>query len=133
MTEGSIPNNPAQDLEAARQRGRWLSDEEQAELDRQNQRIQLSQEQDRSLRRRLTLLTAVCVLLPPLWPVAFGLSFYLLFPQTAARIGLVAGVVLLLGGAGCCRCTGPGHTRTAATAVLSQQQRLQRISQHTDP
>ena len=43
MTEGSIPNNPAQDLEAARQRGRWLSDEEQAELDRQNQRIQLSQ------------------------------------------------------------------------------------------
>ena len=98
MTEGSIPNNPAQDLEAARQRGRWLSDEEQAELDRQNQRIQLSQEQDRSRRRRLTVLTAVCVLLPPLWPVAFGLSFYLLFPQTAARIGLVAGVVLLLGG-----------------------------------
>ena len=98
MTEGSIPNNPAQDLEAARQRGRWLSDEEQAELDRKNQRIQLSQEQDRSRRRRLTLLTAVCVLLPPLWPVAFGLSFYLLFPQTAARIGLVAGVVLLLGG-----------------------------------
>ena len=75
-----------------------LSDEEQAELDRQNQRIQLSQEPDRSRRRRLTLLTAVCVLLPPLWPVAFGLSFYLLFPQTAARIGLVAGVVLLLGG-----------------------------------
>jgi len=98
MTEGSIPNNPAQDLEAACQRGRWLSAEEQAELDRQNQRIQLSQEQDRSRRRRLNLLTAVCVLLPPLWPVAFGLSFYLLFPQTAARIGLVAGVVLLLGG-----------------------------------
>jgi hypothetical protein len=69
-----------------------------AELDRQNQQIQLSQEQDRSRRRRLTVLTAVCVLLPPLWPVAFGLSVYLLFPQTAARIGLVAGVVLLLGG-----------------------------------
>ena len=30
--------------------------------------------------------------------MAFGLSFYLLFPQTAARIGFVAGVVLLLGG-----------------------------------
>ena len=44
MTEGSNPNNPDQDLEAARQRGRWLSDEEQAELDRQNQQIQLSQE-----------------------------------------------------------------------------------------
>ena len=58
MTEGSIPNNPDQDLEAARQRGRWLSDEEQAELDRQNQGIQLAQEQDRSRRRRLTLLTA---------------------------------------------------------------------------
>ena len=80
MTEGSIPNNPAQDLEAARQRGRWLSDEEQAELDRQNQRIQLSQEQDRSRRRRLTLLTAVCVLLPPLWPVAFGLRGGWLLP-----------------------------------------------------
>ena len=98
MTEGSIPNNLDRDLEAARQMGRWLSDEEQAELDRQNQLVHMAQEQDRSRRRRLTFLTAVCVLLPPLWPVAFGLSFYLLFPQTAARIGLVAGVVLLLGG-----------------------------------
>ncbi len=98
MAEEPRPDHLEQDLQAARERGRWLSDEEQDEQDRQQLQAQQQMEQHLSRRRRLTLLTAVCVLLPPLWPLAFGLSFYLLFPQTAARIGLVAGIVLLLGG-----------------------------------
>ena len=98
MAEEPRPDHLEQDLQAARERGRWLSDEEQDEQDRQQLQAQQQKEKHLSRRRRLTLLTAVCVLLPPLWPLAFGLSFYLLFPQTAARIGLVAGIVLLLGG-----------------------------------
>ena len=98
MSAEARPNHLEQDLQAARERGRWLSDEEQEEQDRQQREAQVQKEQQLSRRRRLTLLTAVCVLLPPLWPLAFGLSFYLLFPQTAARIGLVAGIALLLGG-----------------------------------
>ena len=98
MAEEARPNHLEQVLQAARERGRWLSDEEQQEQDQQQQQAQLQKEQQLSRRRRLTLLTAICVLLPPLWPLAFGLSFYLLFPQTAARLGLVAGIVLLLGG-----------------------------------
>ena len=98
MAEEPRPDHLEQDLQAARERGRWLSDEEQEKQDRQQQQAQLQKDQRLSRRHRLTLLTAVCVLLPPLWPLAFGLSFYLLFPQTAARIGLVAGIVLLLGG-----------------------------------
>ena len=98
MAEEPRPDHLEQDLQAARERGRWLSDEEQDEQDRQQLQAQQQKEQHLSRRRRLTLLTAVWVLLPPLWPFAFGLSFYLLFPQTAARIGLVAGIVLLLGG-----------------------------------
>ena len=98
MAEEPRPDNLEQDLQAARERGRWLSDEEQEKQDRQQQQAQLEKDQRLSRRRRLSLLTAICVLLPPLWPLAFGLSFYLLFPQTAARIGLMAGIVLLLGG-----------------------------------
>ena len=98
MAEEARPNHLEQVLQAALERGRWLSDEEQQEQDQHQQQAQLQKEQQLSRRRRLTLLTAICVLLPPLWPLAFGLSFYLLFPQTAARLGLVAGIVLLLGG-----------------------------------
>ena len=98
MAEEPRPDHLEQDLQAARERGRWLSDEEQDEQDRQQLQAQQQKEKHLSRRRRLTLLSAVCVLLPPLWPLAFGLSFYILFPQTAARIGLVAGIVLLLGG-----------------------------------
>ena len=55
----------------------------------------LAQQQLRDRRRRLMVLTGVCILLPPFWPLAFVLSFYLLFPATVARIGIVAGVVLV--------------------------------------
>ena len=98
MAEGPTPQNLEQDLQAARDRGRWLSDEEQDVLDRQQLQLQQEREQNLSRRRRLTLLPALCLLLPPLWSVALAISFYLLFPQTAARLGFVAGIVLLLGG-----------------------------------
>ena len=98
MAEEARRNPLEQDLQAARERGRWLSDEEQEENDRQQRQAQLQTEQQLSRRRRLIQLTAVCVLLPPLWPLAFGLSFYLLFPKTAARFGLAACIALLLGG-----------------------------------
>ena len=98
MAEEARPNHLEQDLQAARERGRWLSDEEQEEKDRQQQQAQLQTEQQLSRRRRLVLLTVVCVLLPPLWPLAFGLTLYLLFPRTVASIGMVMGAVLLVGG-----------------------------------
>jgi hypothetical protein len=78
-----------QELEEARLQGRWLSDDERSE------RLQL-QLQQRQQRRKLLILLAVCVLIPPLWPVALGIVLSLLFPRTARRFGLVAGLALLL-------------------------------------
>ena len=40
MAEGPTPQNLEQDLQAARDRGRWLSDEEQDVLDRQQLQLQ---------------------------------------------------------------------------------------------
>lgn len=74
------------DLELARLHGRWLSDDEQALLDLQRQQ-----------RRKLAALLVVCVLIPPLWPLALGLALYLLFPDTTRRlaVGLGVGVAVL--------------------------------------
>ena len=68
MAEEARPNHLEQVLQAARERGRWLSDEEQEEKDRQQQQAQLQTEQQLSRRRHLTLLTAICVLLPRFGP-----------------------------------------------------------------
>ena len=40
------------------------------------------------------VLTGVCLLMPPLWPLALGLTLYLLFPKTLARVGIVAGLLV---------------------------------------
>ena len=64
---------------------RWLSNDERTVLDNRNQ-----------TRSKLFILTGVCILLPPLWPFAFGLTLYLLFPKTISRIGVVATVCFLL-------------------------------------
>ena len=53
MAEGPIPQNLEQDLQAARERGRWLSEEEQDELDRQQLQLRREREQTLSRRRRL--------------------------------------------------------------------------------
>ena len=85
------------DLDRARSLGRWLSDDEQDALDREADaeasRAEVRQHRD----RKLLILTGVCLLIPPLWPMALGLTLILLYPETMARLGLVAGVVLLLG------------------------------------
>ena len=73
------------DFQIAKNHGRWLSDDERIVLDNRNQ-----------TRSKLFILTGVCVLLPPLWPFAFGLTLYLLFPKTIARIGFFATVCFLV-------------------------------------
>ena len=78
-------NKLERDFQIAKNHGRWLSDDERIVLDNCNQ-----------TRSKLFVLTGVCVLLPPLWPFAFGLTLYLLFPKTIARIGIVATVCFLL-------------------------------------
>ena len=82
--------NPSKKLERefeiAKDQGRWLSDEERKDL-----------EQREAIRSKLIVLTAIFILLPPLWPFALGLTLYLLFPKTIARVGVVATVVFLLG------------------------------------
>jgi hypothetical protein len=87
------------ELEQARRLGRWLADDELASLQEQRQAEIAQHQQSRIRRRKLLLLTAICVLIPPLWPVALGLILYLLFPRTTRRYGLIAGVIVLaLGG-----------------------------------
>ena len=84
-----------QELEQARRHGRWLADDEREALAlEQQQQAELLLAQRRH-RRKLLFLTGLCVLIPPLWPLAFGLVLYLLFPRTTKRFGLIAGVLLL--------------------------------------
>ena len=44
------------------------------------------------------ILAGVCLLIPPLWPLALGLTLFLLYSDTMARIGLAAAVAFLVGG-----------------------------------
>lgn len=73
------------DLELARQHGRWLSEEELGQL-----------EQQRIQRQKLTGLLVVCLLIPPLWPLALALTLHLLFPATTRRLALGLGVTALV-------------------------------------
>ena len=92
----SIRDAIEQDLARAQQLGRWLSDDElQAEERAEQDALALKQQED-SRRTRLMVLTVVCVLIPPLWPLAFGLTLYLLFPRSTSRILLATGVGALL-------------------------------------
>ena len=86
------------ELEEARLHGRWLSDDERTEIAEQQRQQTVLAERQRDHRRKLIILTVVCVVIPPLWPVALGLTLYLLFPRTTKRLGLVAGISLLVGG-----------------------------------
>ena len=95
MGDGTTSEKLEQDLQDALDRGRWLSDEEQATADAHRLQNQLAEDDKRNLRQRLIVFTLVCILLPPLWPLAFVLTLYLLFPRTAVRIGGIAAVVLV--------------------------------------
>jgi hypothetical protein len=90
------------ELEQARCDGRWLSDGERQELLEEQERLRQSALADQQRRRSLLILLVVSLLLPPFWPLAIGLTAYLLFPRTTRRLTLVAlalsgvGVVLLI-------------------------------------
>ena len=86
-----------QELKQAQQFGRWLSDEEHLALEEEKTQALRMIEQQRHRRLRLIVLTAVCLLIPPLWGIAAGLSFYLLFPETAKLLALIAsgGLIVL--------------------------------------
>ena len=91
------------ELELAREMGRWLSDEERDQLVAQKLEEKLALERDQRMRQRLIVLTGVFLLIPPLWPVTAGLAVHLLFPQTFRRLMLLAGgslIVLVAAGAG---------------------------------
>lgn len=83
------------ELEQARRHGRWLSDEEQDDLSQQRRRQEETLLQHRQQRRKLGGLAVVCLLIPPLWPLALGLTLYLLFPVTTRRLALATGISLL--------------------------------------
>ena len=93
---------PAEQLEAeldrAKARGRWLSDDEQAVLDREANAEALLVEAKQQRDRKMMILAGVCLLIPPLWPVALGLTLFLLYPDTMARLGLAAAITFLVGG-----------------------------------
>ena len=98
MSHRSPSERLEDDLDRAMSRGRWLSDDEQADLDREADALATQAEVKRRRDRKLMLLTGVCLLIPPLWPVALGLTLFLLYPETMARIGLVAAVAFVVGG-----------------------------------
>ena len=94
--------NPAERLEdelnRAKARGRWLSDDEQVELDLEAHAAATQVEAKQRRDRKLLILTAVCLLIPPLWPLALGLTLFQLYPDTMTRIGLAAAIISLIGG-----------------------------------
>jgi hypothetical protein len=98
MSKGSPAERFEDDLDRAKARGRWLSDDEQAELDREADAVAIQVEAKQQRDRKLMILTGVCLLIPPLWPVALGLTLFLLYPDTMARIGLAAAITFLVGG-----------------------------------
>ena len=96
MAQPTTPQQLELDLQAARSHGRWLSDDERTEIEQQERARLLLEEQRQGRRHRLMILAGVCLLIPPLWPLALGLTLYLLFPKTLARVGMVA-VLLVVG------------------------------------
>ena len=89
MTPSTTPEQLEQELRTAQLHGRWLSDEELAALDEEKRQQIQDQAHRNQLRLRLIVLTGVSLLIPPLWPLAIGLTLYLLFPSTTRRLGLV--------------------------------------------
>lgn len=80
-----------QDLAQAQDLGRWLSDDERLERQRAEQKALVDQQEQQQHRLKLVALAIVCVAIPPLWPLAFGLTLHLLFPKTFRRLLWIAG------------------------------------------
>ena len=98
MSKGNPAERLEDELDSAKARGRWLSDDEQAALDREADAEALLVEARQQRVRKLMILAGVCLLIPPLWPVALGLTLFLLYPDTVARIGLAAAITFLVVG-----------------------------------
>ena len=96
MSKGNPAERLEDELDRAKARGRWLSDDEQAELDREADAVALQVEAKQRRDRKLMILTGVCLLIPPLWPLALGLTLFLLYPDTMARLGLADSVAVLI-------------------------------------
>jgi len=94
MAETTTQDRRERELQVAREEGRWLSDDEHEAIEQQHQQRIVQGRRDSATRNKLIILSGVCVLIPPLWPVALGLTLYLLFPKSVTRIGLVAGLIL---------------------------------------
>ena len=82
MSKGNSAERLEDELDRAKARGRWLSDDEQAALDREADAEALLVEAKQQRDRKLMILAGVCLLIPPLWPVALGLTLFLLYPDT---------------------------------------------------
>ena len=96
MDPSSSKDKLEREFKQAQQFGRWLSDDERLAFEEEEAQALKMVEQQRHRRMRLIVLTGVCVLIPPLWGLAAGLSFYLLFPEAAKRVALIAGGGLIV-------------------------------------
>lgn len=83
------PSRLEQELNLAREQGRWLSDEERAELERE----QLVQQR---LQNRLLVMLALSALVPLFWPLVPVFAGLLLFPRTTRRVLVLAVLVAVL-------------------------------------
>ena len=96
MADSMSSQRLERELTRAVEMGRWLSDDELEQIELEQRLNRQQQQQDAQRRLKLGLFTAVCVVIPPLWPVALGLSLHLLFPQSFRRLLWFAGGSLLL-------------------------------------
>ena len=96
MTDSLSSQQLERELDQAREMGRWLSDDELEQIDHDQRLIRQAHEHEAQRKLKLGLFTVVCVVIPPLWPLALGLSVHLLFPQTFRRLFWFAGGSLIL-------------------------------------
>ncbi len=85
MDPSSSTDKLEREFKQAQQFGRWLSDDERLALEEEEAEALRMIEQQRQRRLRLIVLTGVCVLIPPLWGLAAGLSFICCF-QTQPNV-----------------------------------------------
>ena len=85
------------ELEEARRDGRWLSDDERAEMAAEREDSLRRRAGELRQRRSLLTLLVVSILLPPFWPLALGLTAYLLFPRTTRRLTVAVLVLTVIG------------------------------------
>ncbi|WP_392350649.1 hypothetical protein [Parasynechococcus sp.] len=96
MTKQRAGDQLERDFDQAKRSGRWLSDDEMQVLADQEQALLVEQQRVLANRRKMIVLTGVCIVLPPLWPLALLLTLVLLYPTTMKRVGVVSGVVFVV-------------------------------------